>query len=499
MSLTDRITGAMVRGAELTLSLLRPTSAPTGSEPDAKGERRIATPGPYWDRDAALLGNALTPQRLTRILQDRNQGDLRGWVDLLDEFVEHDPHLFSQLSIRAESVVETEFYVAPGQGTDKRRAQRAADACGEILEHWRTRDEELAWDTWVSEWVWAKFYGRSVHEVLWDRDGRLRYPEGLELIDTRRIALACDPADPDPWDLRIWDEVPTDSAFGEIFGRPLREFHPDTFLAATPRVRGAQKTREGLGSIVAWFELFRVWSWRELMALAEMVSRPPVIAYYNAGGAKADGGLVKGNGERKASPEEVAAANAVVRAPTGALRAVLADTVHVEALKFALPTTDPVPLLTARECERLVSKAIHGVANLSDLQPGARAAVESQERTTHTFYRSDCRMAERLGSRLFGRVIRANPDVFREGCPLPRLVADVGDTPNRDGVGRVISIARESGILVPEKWAREQLGVPAPADGEAVLPPAAPTPSPAAKAPPATSPTGTPPTPTETP
>lgn len=481
-----------IADTSLALALARAVglAPPAAPVPDRGRTRPVAIPGPYWDRDPAMLGNALTPQRLTRILAERNEGYLQAWTDLLDELVEHDPHLFSQVSIRAQSVVETELSVLPGEGSNQRAALRAAGACTELLTHWRAREGEGgAFEDWCSEWVWGKVYGRALHELLWERDGGVIVPEGLSLLDTRRLSLACDAGDPEPWALRIWDADGIDQTpFAEIYGRKVSDFHRDKFLAFEPRVRGSQKTREGLGSIVVWYELFRVWSWRELMALAEMVSRPPVIAYYAAGGAKAataTTGTAKFDGPRYAVPEERDAAGKVVYAKTGALRAVLPDTVRVEALKYSLPTTDPVPLLTSRECEALISKAVNGVANLSDLQPGARAAVEAQERTTYTFWRADCRSVERLVGRVFERFIRANPQRFGEGCPVPRLVAKTETPKDTKAAGERIEKGRVLGLKIPKKWAHAELEIPEPKEGEEVL---APAPTPPA---PGTEPSGT--------
>lgn len=468
MSILTRIVDAGVAAARVLLA------APA---PPPPREGRIAIPGPYWDRDPAMLGNTLTPQRLTGILARRNEGYLQPWVDLADEVIEHDPHLFSQLSIRAQSVVETEFAVEPGVGSNGRAAKRAAAACEELVTHWRAREGEGGgFEDWLHEWVWGKFYGRACHELLWERDGAEMLVEGLANIDARRLSLACAPNDPDPWALRIWDvDGIDDTPFSAMYGRKVADFG-DKFLAFEPRVRGSQKTREGLFSVVSWFELFRTVSWRELLAFEEMASRPPVIGYYNAGGAKADGAVAKMNGERLASKEERDAARKVIHSPTGALRALLPDTIRVEALKYSLPTTDPVPILTSRECEALVSKAINGVANLSDLKAAARAAVEAQERTSFTFWRSDCRSVERLVTRLFARYVRANPGRFGEGCPVPRLVARV--EPPKDTVAAAdrITKARGLGLKIGKAWAHAELEIPEPKPGEEVLEAPAPPP-----------------------
>lgn len=465
MGILNNIVDAGTRLAR-TFGLLAPATTPPSRT------RRIATPGPYWDRDPAMLGNTLTPQRLTRILTERNEGYLQAWADLADEAIEHNPHLFSQLSIRAQSTVETEFLVLPGEGSNQKAARRAAAACKELVAYWRVR-EGGGLEDWLHDWVWSKYYGRSLHELLWERDGGMMVVEGLELLGTRRLSLACDADDPDPWALRIWDADGVDQTpFAGVFGRKVAEFGADKLLAHEPRVRGSQKTREGLLSTVIWYDVFRTCSWRELMALEEMVSRPPVIAYYAAGGAKAAArasGAHQFDGDRLAGPEERNAAAKVVYAPTGALRALLPDTVHLEAMRYQLPTTDPVPILTSRECEALISKAINGVANLSDLKAGARAAVEAQERTSFTFWRADCRSIERLVGRVFARFIKANPQRFGEDCPVPQFAAQVKAARDTEANGKRIQTAKALGLKVPRKWAHQELEIPEPQDGEDVL------------------------------
>ena len=427
----------------------------------------LAVPGPWHDRDPAMLGNSVTPQRLTQILLDRNMGYLRDWIDLADEAREKDPHLHSQLAIREQSVVDTDVEVLPGEGTNGRAAKRAVAACTTLLDSWKKR-EGAGWDQWVAEFVEADFYGHGAHEVIWEWDSGEIAPTALEKLDPRRLSYACDPMDPDPWGMRIWDEVSISGRFSRFFGIPISEFPRDKFLVNEPRVRGAQKTREGLFAVVAWYWLFRTWSWRDLMALAEMVGRPPVIAYFAAGGARM-GKQNELTGQRNATEREVAAARKAVHGVSGALRAVLPDTIRMEALRYQIPTTNPIQILASREIDSLMSKAINGVDSVSDLKPGARAAVEVQERVTGTFYRASCRRVDRIISSLFARYIRANPQKFGSECPTPTLHSKTDPSPDLVAAGRRISIAQKTGLPVPKQWAHKELGVPEPKAGEPVL------------------------------
>lgn len=451
MGLYERITDAARGVASALASVARPAPAQLREE--------IATPNPWHDRDAAMLGNQLTPRLLTSILHQRNQGDLRLWNDLADEQREKNPHLHSQLAIRELSVVETNFEITAGLGSNQRGAIRAADAAKELVEAWNGREHSNTY-RWLAEFVSAHYYTAGVHEVLWERTGGETVPVELAWIEPRRISYACDLSAIDPWEMRIWDQY-GGGPFDRWNGVPLSNFHPDKFLQHRPRVRGSQPTREGLFAIIVWWTLFYVWDWRDLMAAIELLGRPPVVAYYAAGGAKADGTVSKLNGDRNATKEEVAAAKRAVDAVSGSLRAVLADTTRLEGLTLPLAGTNPIQLQAAETIERLISKAINGVDSVSDLKPGARAAVEVQERTSLTFWRADCRYAASALQRLIARYIRANPGRFGD-CPLPQVKAKT-DEPDYLAMLDRVAKARAAGMKVPEKWAHEQSGIPQPA------------------------------------
>ncbi len=429
---------------------------------------KTIAPDPWIGRDASLFGASLTPQLLTHTIIERNAGFLARWTDLCDEMREKDPHLQSQLAIREESVVETEFEIVPGRGSNQRAAQRAVDASRELLEYWHRRTgptgESSALDKWLAEWTAAKFYGRSLHEVVWTKtDGEL-VPLGAELVDTRRLSYACDRHDPRPWALRLHDEYGADSVYEGLYGVPIEDLPPEKVLVCTPRVRGSQRTREGMAATLIWYLLFKVWSVRDVMALAEMIGRPPMVGYYSAGGARADGtARTKFNGEvAVASNEDIAALRKAVSAVSGSLRAVLADTTKLEPLDVKHPASEPMQLAIARLVDSYTSKVVHGVANLSDLQPGARAAVEAQERTTYTFWRSDVRNSARMIERLIALYIRSNPQRFGEDCPLPVVEGKTEGARDVESLARGISAAQEAGIEVPRAWAYRTLGIPEP-------------------------------------
>lgn len=462
MGLIDRFRGsALATLGELARRVY--DAVPAAS---ARGATKTIAGDPWIGRDADLFGASLTPQRLSSVIVDRNSGHLTAWVDLIDEMREKDPHLHSQLAIREQSVAETEFEILPGEGTNRRAAMRAADASRELLSYWSQRlgptGESSALSHWLAEWTSAKYYGRFAHELLWSRDGGDLVLLGAESIDARRLSYWCDRHDPRPWALRLLDEHGADTPYVGHYGVPIEDLPREKILVCLARVRGAQRTREGMAAVLIWYLLFKSWSWRDVMALAEMIGRPPMVGYFAAGGAKADGSTKQNNGDRFATDEDIAALRKAALAVSGSLRAILPDTTKLDTLDYQHPTSEPIQLAISRVVDAHTSKVVHGVANLSDLQPGARAAVEVQERTSFTFWRSDVRDASRMLARMLALYVRANPQRFGEDCPLPIVAGKTEGAKNVEQLAKGITQAQAAGVKVPLAWAHRTLGIPEP-------------------------------------
>lgn len=453
MSIADRIASAAAGILEAAAARVRPA-------PGARGDE-VAIPAPWIDRRAAVLGNAVDPEVLSRIILKRNDGYLAEWCDLADHARRTYPHLHAQLSTREQSAQETEFEVVAGAGPGGNRAEAA---CRELWAEWQRN----GWETWCAEIVGAKFYPAGLHEVSWARADGLIAPTRLTRIAERRLSYACPVYDPEPWALRIWDPQDFHSPFQSIYGLRVDSFHPDKFLVHEHRVAGGHRASEGLFAVVCWYWLFGVYSWRDMMALLEMLGRPPVVGYYAAGGAKSDGNTTKLNGDRNATQAEIAAAKAAVGSVSGALRAILPDTVRLEAIKFEVPA-QPHQILTADKVNELISKAINGTTGVTDIVAGARASHEVAMEQSLTPYRADVRSIARVGTELFRRFVRANPDYFGARCEPPTLMGKVDPPAERKELATVLEIAKRTGVRIPESWAHEALQIPVAKASERVL------------------------------
>lgn len=446
MSLYDNIASGASRVARVTSAALgaavdawwadAPPAATTAAQPQpaqsagAQGHvvsdllKALAVPAPYQERDPHILGNRLTPGMLAALIFQRNQGWMQPWADLGGEFVQKNPHLVSQLAIRRESVVETRFEVRAGKGSNGQAARKAAKACTEIFAGWQRRLDH-SWADTAGQITMAVWWQRSCHEVMWQRDGREVRPEHLEALHARRLSFAAPYGDPEPWVLRIHDPDDPHSPFSGPYGTPITAFHPDKFLAHQTSPLGLQPTCDGLFAAAVWYLLFYEWSWRDLMALIELLGRPSHIGYYAAEGAKSASsarlpGAPKMDGGRFASPEEIEKLRRVVSSVSGSLRDVLPDTTHVDPLRYDQRTT-PLQREALDHLERLMSKLLNGADSISDLKPGARAAQQVMYAQSFTFWRGDVRRVISVINALFARYVLANPGMYPANTPPPEL------------------------------------------------------------------------------
>jgi len=418
----DAARAAWLGNASAVAAAAAPTPAPSDASSVNDLLRALAQPPPATERDPAILGNYLTPALLAALIHQRNQGWMQPWVDLGAEFLQKNPHLVGQLAIRRESIVETRFEVRPGKGSNGRAAKKAADACTELLASWQQRTEH-SWADSIGQIAMAVWWQRSCHEVMWERDGREVRIDHLEALHPRRLSFAAPYGDPDPWALRLHDPDDPQSPFSGPYGTRIASFHPDKFVVHTTSPLGLQPTCDGLYAGCVWHLLMYEWSWRDLMALVELLGRPGIIGYYSAGGAKAAlpaPGVTKLDGGRFSTDAEVERLRRVVLSASGAMREVLSDTTRVEPLRFDQRAT-PLQREVLQHLEGLLSKAINGSTGVSDLVAGARAAHQVAYAQSFTFWRSDVRRVCSVISQLFARYVAANPGIFPANTPTPEL------------------------------------------------------------------------------
>ena len=284
-------------------------------------------------------GSLLTPQAVTAVFRRADMGHMDSIADMFDEVRETDPHLHAVLFKREAAVAGAPWRINPNPRTKaKKRAQLLADMCTEQLESIRNLTSVFA------HLQSAVYHGRSAVENVWGISGR-RYPffiDRMEPVHQRRVHFTSD------WRPHLWDVsggLQTD--FGRWPGVPFEDFPRGKFTLHMPRIRGGYPTREGLGRVLVWYSVFKRWTMRDWMALAEMAGRPARVGYFNTGA----------DGKPEASEQDIALLENALKDWASAMNVSLPDTVRIEFEGAATGHNDTHSILS-EHCNAEMSKAV---------------------------------------------------------------------------------------------------------------------------------------------
>ncbi len=181
-----------------------------------------------------------------------------------------DDRIYSTLAQRRSAVVAREWAVEPGG--DKRRDRAAADYIREIL-------EAVRWDTVTSKMLYGVFYGYSVAEMMWARDGRRITVDAIKVRNRRRF---------------VFDEEyrPLLLTIGQAWGAPLPERKFWHFAT------GADNDDEPYGRGLAYYLYWPVWfkknHTRFWMTYNEKYAAPTPVGKYGRNATSGERNLLMG-------------------------------------------------------------------------------------------------------------------------------------------------------------------------------------------------------------
>jgi uncharacterized protein DUF935 len=288
----------------------------------------LLAPPAQIDRFPTVIGANLTGQYLSSVYRLCTQGWRYGFVDLINELFEHDPHargVFRQRVLAlAGARVEINAARLPANHPDEKLA-------GEIAEQFDFEFTAIpCLSQSLGQLAWACVYGVTGQEIQWDLTDQWEMG-GLSQIHSRRLNYS----NPTSWDLYVYDQglVGPGYFMGETTGvRGLRVAdYPGKFIIHTPALNADYATRDGEGRYVGTYMLLKRMIVRATAQDFERTIRPWLVGYFNRK-------LENGATERTvAQPEDIADLKAAVQLfASGSFNGVsLPDSVKLELLRAA--------------------------------------------------------------------------------------------------------------------------------------------------------------------
>ena len=313
---------------------------PEGAVAQTPTARESLAPRPLIDRFPIIIGAGLSFAYLSAQQRTALTGYRMGYVDLLREILERDPHLYAVVwkPIRSLSNGRLEITAAdlPKGHPDTKLAKKIALDIERRVKRIRGLKQGIA------NLGWGVYYGVAACELHYKYDSAHEgdaggwYIDRLGYINSRRLSYP----DMGTWDLYVWDQgqVLSAQAFGasptnaNCFGLRIADF-PYKFLVYAPQLSGDYPTREGSGRLVAEWALIKRAAARQALRYLEQFSKPLPEITYNTADPDADGAQ-KG---REATEEDIADGNSAAAAVA---QGALASWTHADSLKLNLLTPE---------------------------------------------------------------------------------------------------------------------------------------------------------------
>ncbi len=425
--------------------------------------RNVAPDLPVWQQ-LQRVGGALTPNQVSAIIREADQGRMAGLMDLANEVRQKDCHLQAVLSTGEEAIsgLPWELDLPP---MHKRVERKAAEFCDRVLRSQRN------FARFIAHHAGAAYYGYSVSEIAWARDGATLVPADLRPLAHRRFLYAYETGR-----LHLFDNNGTMT----LPGIDLRADYPLQFVVSQPRINGDVPCREGLVRALMWAALFRNWSISDWLKLGEIAWKPWRTGTYT----------------REATDEDINGLVAVLEGMTSSGVAVVPEGTKLEISWPGGGSSGAGGRGTHSELFAVVgaemSKAVLGQTLTTE-----QGAVGSQALgRVHNEVRKDLREARAksvagdICRDLIEPLVRLN---FGPGVCAPVFQFLTDDALDLSSFAASMKTLREAGLRIPAQWVRDQAGIPEPADdaellGDADLvdtpPEPDPAPAPADEAPP---------------
>lgn len=400
--------------------------------------RRVSTSGrplrADFNRQYPTIG--LAPAQLRAILQGADAGQPRAQFELFAEMLQKWPRLAAVERTRRLALTGLDWDMAPDEDATPVRnrslATAAADYCRTVLRQLTNLPAVL------DHLATATGYGLALAELVWER-GRL-----MDIVPVPATRLLSDHAA--PWRLRVLtDEHPLD---GVALDR-----HPSKWIVHQPQQMPGRRFDNGLLRVSALLFLAQNLSFKDWLIYSQIAGMPVRIAQFDQGTSEAEQ-------QRLLQMLQALNSDAV---------AVVNKGVELKFVEAARGADRPYAPLQ-EYCNTEVTILWLGQHLTTDLRAnGSRAAAEVHDRVREDLLAADLAdEAATLRRDLLAPLVRAR---FGDGTPVPHFRRALVQTIDTRQLCETLATAVERlGLPVPQRWAYQALGIPAPQVGEATIP-----------------------------
>ncbi len=399
-------------------------------------ERQTARVGQINSNFANHPSRGLTPDKLARIMETAEQGDIQAQHELFMDMEEKDPHIFAEMAKRRRALLTVDWDIVPPRNPSARE-RKAAAYIRELLQD--TQNLEDA----IQDSLDAIGHGFACLEMEWQMLGQEWLPKTI----THR---------PQTW-FQLDRITRTQIRYrdGSMDGA---ELWPFGWIAHVHRAKSGYLSRSGLHRVLAWPYLFKNYSVRDLAEFLEIYGLPLRLGTYPQGAS---------------DDEKLALLRAVAQIGHDAA-GIIPDGMLIDFKEAAKGTPDPYAFMIDW-CERKQSMAILGgtLTSQADGKTSTNALGNVHNEVRHDLMMSDARQLAGTLTRdlvypLYALNVGGAGDIG-DMRRCPRFVFDLGESEDLKLYAEALPGLVNAGVQIPVSWVRDKLRIPEPEGNEPVL------------------------------
>jgi phage gp29-like protein len=405
-----------------------------------------------WGQLSQFYGD-FSPERISQIIRQADQGNIKRLVDLAQTFRSRDGHIHGCFTGLELAVTKLDWHaqaVAAGFRGKTRKADiklcAQVEAAVDQLDGWGSALAHLVGSSELHGHATVELNGWRLYE---GKNPLLRgwlLPSYVSIVQTNRFGFRQSDGK------LLFDSL----GYGDVNsgGIDLLDAYPaGKFIQCTPRITGAVPVQEGLSRLVVWHGGFRNWATKDYLLAAEGSWKPTrVITYKKGSSESADKALALSLAERLISsggaaiPDSLAVEVFFPKNGASGQQAphkVLAEYLGAELSKATLGHT------------LLLESGDRGARSLGDI--GFQVATE----------RRDAR-ANSLAIAVNAMFIRPLVAMNVSNAPAPLYLPDTDSSLDmQQFASSVDTLAKR--MRIPSSWVRETASIPEPRAGEEIL------------------------------
>lgn len=385
------------------------------------------------DRFSTYPTQGLTPGKLARIFKESDQGDVWRQSELFEEMEEKDPHLFSVLQTRKNSVLGLDWEIIPF-------SKNSVDV--NVADFIRKSFEFEGLEDNILDLLDAIGKGFAACEIMWQIKNNQVWVKELKWRHQKKFAFD------DDNNLKVYTE--SNFSRGE-------ELPPYKFVVHKYKARSGHPSRAGILRVIAWMYLFKNYAIKDWVTFAEVYGMPLRVGKYDTG----------------ATPEDKETLIQAISSLGTDAGGIISKNTEIEFIAAIRGTSDIYKTLVSF-CNAEVSKAVLGQTLTTEVgERGSYAASKTHDEVRQDLKEADCKaLAETLRRDLIHPLVLFNfgPEAAER---LPWIKYHFEEPEDLEAAAKTYSVLiSEIGLPVSQEHLYEKFGVPKPGKkDELVTPP----------------------------